>query len=64
MGIVMGMIFEGNGRDEGNGQPAVGAMSMKEDVMGIDEDHACMRIDGWVWRLEWMWLTDSVGYEA
>ena len=24
----------------------------------------CMMIDGWVWKLEWMWLTDSVGYEA
>ena len=36
MGIVVGMIIEGNGRDEWNGQPAVGTMSMKEDEMGME----------------------------
>ena len=34
-GIAMGMIIGGNGRDEWNGQPAVGTMSMKKDKMGI-----------------------------
>ena len=33
--FAMGMIIGENGRDEWNGQPAVGTMSMKEDKMGM-----------------------------
>ena len=48
-GIAMGMIIGGNGRDEWNGQPAVGTMSMKRDKMGIKVENGA----GSSWPCAW-----------